>query len=138
MSDDSLPLYSNTCGKLYADKIIFASALRETAFTPAEIKGISLQRHIRSSSLFFIALPCILFFLPYFLSDEEHGLRVMLVLAGALMLLMSVYKAEKVYSLKLSLTNGRVITWQIWKGNITDAKKFIKNVRASLKHAKPV
>jgi len=57
----------------------------------------------------------------------------MLVVAGTLMLLMSVYKAEKVYSLRLSLKNGRVITWQIWKGNISDAKKFIRAVKASLR-----
>ena len=133
MTDDTQPLYSNTCGKLYADKIIFASVLKETAFSPSEIKGISLHRHIRSSSIFFMVLPCLLFLMQFYLGDEEQGMKVVLVLAGALMLLMSVYKAEKVYSVRLSLKNGKVITWQIWKGNSTDAGKFIKAVKARLK-----
>lgn len=135
MTDDTLLIYSNTCGKLYADKVIFASVLRETAFSTSEIKGVSLHRRIRSSSIFFIVLPCFLFFMPYFLGDEDQGLKIMLLLAAVLMLLISIYKAEKVYSLRLSLKNGRVITWQIWKGNIADARKFVRNVKAVLKQA---
>jgi len=71
MNDDTHLIYSNTCGKLYPDKIIFASALRETAFNPAEIKGISLHRNIRSSSIFFIVLPCFLFFMPFYLAMKS-------------------------------------------------------------------
>ncbi len=132
MNDSELPLFSNTCGKLFQDKVIFASAVRETEVKADDIKDVQLAMSISAQSLLFLLVPLPLFVMPFFLQPTEGALKVCIAAIGCIMMAMAVYKARKEYKLRLYLKNGMLIEWYVWRGNYTEAHNFVQKVRRRL------
>lgn len=124
MNDNDLPLFSNTCGKLYIDRIVFASALKETSVTPQKLKKITFNRGITIGSIVIIVLSCILFTSPLYLPQAE-----IFFIIGLLFLILSIAKAQKTYSINLYMKDGTIRTISVWKGNRKDASKFVNKVQ---------
>lgn len=125
-----MPIFSNTCGKLFADKVIFASALRETEINTKEIRNISFAGSISSSSLLFLSIPALLIVIPFvFFHESEVVLKYALTTIGVAFLIISLIKAQKNYRLKVNLKNGETITWNVWEGNLREANKFVQQVK---------
>lgn len=134
--DTDIPFFANTCGKLYPDRIIFASALRETVFKPTEIKKINLSKSVSVASILLILAPSAVFAIPLVSSHEDKWFDYMLYSLGFLMFCIAVFKAEKKYKLQVYLKNGKSVSWHIWKGNIKDVLKFINKAQTLI--GKPI
>ena len=129
-----MPIFSNTCGKLFADKVIFASALRETEIDTREIKNISFAGSVKTSSLLFLAVPATLVFIPYFFFHEsEVFMKFLVTIIGVVFFTVAIIKAQKSYRLKVNLKNGETITWNVWQGNMREANKFVEQVKSRLR-----
>lgn len=124
MNDNDLPLFSNTCGKVYIDRIVFASALKETSITPQSLKKVTFSRSIAISSIVIIILSCILFTSPLYLPQAE-----IFFIIGLMFLILSIAKAKKIYSITLYMKDGSVRTIKVWEGNRNDASKFVHKVQ---------
>ena len=124
MNDDNLPLFSNTCGKLYIDRIVFASALKETSVTPQNLKNVTFNRGITISSIVIIVLSCILFTSPLYLPQAE-----IFFVIGLAFLAISIAKAKRTYSITLYMKDGTIRTISVWEGNRKDASKFVSKVQ---------
>lgn len=134
MTNLEMPIFSNTCGKLFTDKVIFASALRETEIDTREIKNISFAGSVKTSSLLFLAVPAMLVFIPYFFFHESDVfLKFLVTVLGVAFFTIAVIKAQKSYRLKVNLKNGETITWNVWQGNMREANKFVEQVKSRLR-----
>lgn len=132
MNDSELPLFSNTCGKLFQDKVIFASAVRETEIRAEDIKDVQLATSVSAQSLLFLLVPLPLFVMPFFLQPAEGALKICIAAIGCLMMAMAVYKARREYKLRLYLKNGTLIEWYVWRGNYKEAQNFVKKLKKGL------
>lgn len=124
MNDNDLPLFSNTCGKLYIDRIVFASALKETSITPKHLKKVTFNRGVTISSIVIIVLSCILFASPLYLPQAE-----IFFIIGLAFLILSIAKVKKTYSINLHMKDGTIRTISVWEGNRKDASKFVTKVQ---------
>lgn len=124
MNDNDLPLFSNTCGKVYIDRIVFASALKETTITPQSLKKVTFSRSIAISSIVIMVLSCILFTSPLYLPQAE-----IFFIIGLMFLILSIAKAKKIYSITLYMKDGSTRTIKVWEGNRNDASKFVSKVQ---------
>jgi len=125
MKNLNLPLFGNTCGKLYDEYIVLASANRERTLPLNSVKKVTFTKSIAISSLLFMLLPGVLFILPYFLSSEDAFIKVLLYAIGSIIIAFSIFKAEQKYAVKVYTKNGSVLTVKLIKENMHDAKKFV-------------
>jgi hypothetical protein len=70
------PLFSNTCGKLFNDSIVFASSRHENDIPAEQIRKVSLKKSVTWGSLLFSTMPLILFVLPRFVKDSFIHIRM--------------------------------------------------------------
>lgn len=133
MDDTELPLFYNTCGKVFTNRIVFASVVRETEVNPCDIKNVQIIFTVSLQSIALIVVPTPLLIMPFFLHPSEKGLKLCIGVMGLLLIALAIAKTRKDYCLKLHLKDGRVITWHFWKNNLSDAQKFIENLKPLLK-----
>jgi hypothetical protein len=126
------PQFSNSCGKLFADKIIFASSDKETEIDLQNVKNAAFTSRPKFQSLVFMLLPLLLFAFPIFIHDAELFLKILFFGVGLLFLIVSVIKAQKNYTLSLYLKDGTSISINVWEGNRREAQKFADMIRAKL------
>jgi len=124
------PVFSNTCGKIYPEKIVLASAYKETAYPISNIKKLTFRRSFETTSFLFMLLPCALFILPSFLTTEEVFSKYFLYAVGTIMLVLSIVMGKKKYSLNMYLADGSQRTVRVWEENTKEAKKFIAQANA--------
>jgi hypothetical protein len=124
------PFFSNTCGKIYPEKIVLASAYKETAYPVSNIKKLTFRKSFETTSFLFMLLPCALFILPRFLNSDETFIKYFLYAVGAVMLVLSIVMGKKKYSLNIYLADGSQRTVNVWEENTKEAKKFIAQANA--------
>jgi len=125
MKNREMPLFSNTCGKLFTDDIVFASAHKENTIPLHRVKSIAFKKSVTKGSLLFIIMPLVLFGLPYFVKPDETFVKIFLYGLGALLLAVCLLKAEKKYTIRIRMHNGTFYTIRVMKENIKDAQKFV-------------
>ena len=120
-----MPLFSNSCGKIFANTIVLASANNETELSLQSIKKFSFKKSITPSSLFFIMLPLMLLVLPSFIEKDETFIASLFYIIGALLLITAIFKAEKAFSFTVYMKDGTARSVSVWEGNRSDAKQFV-------------
>lgn len=124
------PIFSNSCGKLYPNKIVLASANKETTHPLQSISKLTFRKSFETSSFLFMLLPCALFIFPRFLNSDENFIKLFLYSLGALMLVLSIVMGKKKYSLTMHLVNGTKRSVRVWEGNTKEAQKFVTQANA--------
>ncbi|MES2487805.1 MAG: hypothetical protein V4581_17895 [Bacteroidota bacterium] len=132
MTELEIPQFSNSCGKLFADKIILASSNKESLIDLNTVRNVSFTSRPAPKSLFFIALPLPLFFMPSLLNENDFFVKVMFVTVGLLLLLVSVWQVNKNYTLSLKLKDGSSTSINVWEGNRKEAQKFADRVKSQI------
>jgi hypothetical protein len=117
------PLFSNTCGKLFNDSIVFASSRHENDISAMQIRKVSLRKSVTWGSLLFSTMPLILFVLPRFVKDSF--IQVLMYSLGVLLLAICILMAEKKYTIHIRMSNGSRQKINVSNHNIKDAEKFI-------------
>ena len=132
MTTLELPQFSNSCGKVFADKIILASANKESEVPLKDIKKASFTSRPHNKSLFFIALPAMLFVFPFFSGEEDTFINIVFIALGILLMVVSITQANRKHTLNVKLASGSTIGINVWEGNLKDAKKFTSMVNSKL------
>lgn len=132
MKNSHLPLFGNTCGKLYKDYIVLASANRERTLPLNSVKKIRFSKDITITSLLFMLVPGTLFILPEFFESDDTFIKALLYATGILFFALSIFKAERSYTVKIFTNSGSVLKITLLKENMRDAKKFVLEANKQL------
>lgn len=132
MTTLEIPQFSNSCGKIFADKIILATAHKESEIALSDIRKVKFASKPQSKSLFFVALPALLFVFPFFTGDDDAFLNIVFVLFGILLMSVSLYNLNKKHSVSIKLASGSSVSINVWEGNIKEAKKFAGMVNSKI------
>jgi len=120
-----MPLFSNTCGKLYTDAVVFALVNREFILPVENIKNISLKKSINWSNLLYLAVPAAIFVLSRLVRDDDTFIKVFLYCIAFAFTVICLVKVQKKYTIRISMDNGSLKTIHVAKANYNDAQKFI-------------
>jgi hypothetical protein len=132
MKDSLLPVFGNTCGKLYDDYILLASENNERTLPLNSVKKITFKSRIALSSLLFMVLPALFFVLPQFMENEDAFIKAFIYAIGILFIGVSIFKAEKKHSVNIVTKNQSVFKVRVISENIRDAKKFTQEANKLL------
>ncbi|MXN93259.1 hypothetical protein GR160_18685 [Flavobacterium sp. Sd200] len=126
------PIFGNTCGKLYEEYIVLASANREKTLPLNSIKSIALSSSISLNSLLFMLLPLMLLLLPQLMGKEDGVIKISFYVMGCLFLVLSIIKAQRKYRIKIITSNGGALKIRVARENLKDAQKFTASVSKQL------
>jgi hypothetical protein len=130
------PQFSNSCGKIFADKIVLATAHKESEVALSDITKINFIVRPQPKSLFFAALPAMLIALPY-MTNEKDGLIIGFFIAVSLILTgVALYNLNKKYTLSVKLATGNSMSINVWQGNQKEAQKFVAIVKSKISKIK--
>ncbi|MNK24473.1 hypothetical protein D3C87_427790 [compost metagenome] len=125
MEMDMMPLFNNSCGKVFKDKVILASPNRENHIKFDNIKKLEFVTRISFNSLLWVLISCSFFFILY-LERNLEGWIYFLIFAVALgFTILSLVMVEKNYHILLRLNDGSEKKITVSKDNKKDAKKFV-------------
>lgn len=140
MKNLDVPFFSNTCGKLFSDTIIFASINCESKVHLQDIKKISFKRSVVLRSLWFIVVPLSIFGLSQLVSYDDTFVKMFMYSIASVFTLICLLKVEKKYTISTVMMDGSVKTIRVSNDNIKDAENFtnkaakcIKEYRANAK-----
>ena len=120
-----MPLFNNSCGKLFNDKIVLASAHREEEIEFKEIKKIKFGFNISLKSVMWALMPSSIFVLLYLQRAMLDGAMFILLSFVAIGIsVFSVVMAEKSYYVLIKLKGGQNVRVRVSVDNKKDAKKF--------------
>jgi hypothetical protein len=130
MATDTYPLFANSCGKIFTDRIIFASSNKESGYPLNSIRTLRFKKRYETGSIVFSFLPGILLLAPYFLGKEETLIKALFIGTGLIGVVVSLIKAKVNYTLHVLTTSGRKNAISVWEGNKNDAQKFVDKANA--------
>lgn len=136
MQIDQQPVFGNTCGKIYRDRIILATSHKESGFPFHEIKSLTFKQRFDVRGLLFACLPGALIAFPFIFKNEDTVVKVASAIIGVLGAALCIFKAQKRYSLHLETNSGRVVKVKVWHGNKKEAEKFAGKAQPLIEKAK--
>lgn len=132
MEMDMMPLFNNSCGKIFKDKVILASPNRENHIKFDNINKLEFVTRVNFKSLLWVLISSSFFFILY-LERNLEGWIYFLIFAVALgFTILSLAMVEKNYHILLRLNDGSQKKISVSKDNKKDAKKF---VAVAMKHS---
>ncbi|WP_116789861.1 hypothetical protein [Flavobacterium psychrotrophum] len=130
------PVFANTCGKIFARKVVLATSTSEKVLEMEDIRQMSFRKTTPVSGLLFAALPALLIIVAFFLPKEDTFLKVLLGILGTIGVVVSLLKAKKQHTLVVKTADGQKFTISVWEGNAKEAAKFADKVNGMLKTVK--
>lgn len=132
MEMDMMPLFNNSCGKIFKDKVILASPNRENHVKFDNIEKLEFVTRVSFKSLLWVLISSSFFFILY-LERNLEGWIYFLIFAVALgFTVLSLAMVEKNYHILLRLNDGSEKKISVSKDNKKDAKKFVS---VAMKHS---
>lgn len=135
MENLEIPLYSNSCGKIFNDRLIFASAYKENVYYTKDISHVKTRSKFGLKSVATILLPFSLLLIPYFDNNLPVFMEVVIVAMMVLFFVIALIKTDAKYYIILHLKNGQAVKIRISKNNKKEAYKFLNAINEH--HFKP-
>lgn len=125
MQIDNQPVFGNTCGKIYRDRIVLATSNKESGFPFHEIKNLTFKQKFDPRGLLFACLPGAILAFPFVFKNEDTAIRIAAGVLGFLGVALCIFKAQKRYTLHMEMNSGKMIKVNVWHGNKKEAEKFV-------------
>lgn len=122
------PLFANTCGKIFHDRIELASHRGDSTLYRDEVTGAALSSNLLKKEILFACLPLVLPALSFFLKPEETGLKVLFIVLGVGTTILMFFKGQRKHTLCIHLKNGKTRHSRVHAENIMDARKFVREI----------
>lgn len=140
MKSTDTPLFTNSCGRIFPDKIQLASYKGEATIKIKEISSLSFKTRITRNGFLFSLLPSVFIGISFFTQSSVE--KMSFLGAGILGMLLLFYKAERKHILRVYFKRGRHRDISVWSANIKDAKKYVNEankvvVASNAKKKKP-
>lgn len=124
-----VPLYFNSCGKIFDDKVIFASAYKENIFYVNDIAKVSMKTRFGFKSLISMLLPFGLLGILYLEKNLDFFVQAITVVIMLIFLVVAFVNTEAKYYIILHLKSTKNVKIKISKSNKKDAGKFVKRAQ---------
>jgi hypothetical protein len=139
MKSTDTPLFTNSCGRIFPEKIQLASYKGEATIKIKEISSLSFKTRITRNGFLFSLLPSIFVGISFFTQSAAE--KMSFLAAGILGIALLLYKAERKHILRVYFKRGRHRDISVWSANIKEARKYVneanKVVASSLKKETP-
>ena len=139
MKSTDTPLFTNSCGRIFPEKIQLASYKGEATIKIKEISSLSFKTRITRNGFLFSLLPSIFVGISFFTQSAAE--KMSFLAAGILGIALLLYKSERKHILRVYFKRGRHRDISVWSANIKEARKYVneanKVVASSLKKETP-
>lgn len=125
MEMDMSPVFNNSCGKIFNDKVILASSHRENHVRFDAIQKLEFVTKIDYKSLLWVLISSSFFLILYLERNLEAWLFVIIGLVALSFTVLSLIMVEKNYQILVHLNDGSKTRINVAKDNKKDAKKFV-------------
>jgi hypothetical protein len=126
---DEMPVFSNSCGKIYTDNVVFAFSNGEKELTMEKIKAVRFTERLTPRSLAFILLPLLVYPAIDHIKNFNGLFRVGGYVAMFGVAAMAFDYSEKEYSISVVMNDRSKMTIRVSKDNRKDAKKFVDKLK---------
>lgn len=123
MKPTDTPLFTNSCGRVFPDRIQLASYKGEATIKMKEISSLSFRTSITRNALLFALMPSVLIAASLLTSGKTE--KIAFLAAGVLGIALLLYKAERKHMLRVYYKKGRPRNISVLSANIKEAKKFV-------------
>jgi len=125
MIKQDAPLFSNNCGKIYRNKVVFAA--HKQPIDPQDIKAVSLRKSMSKGNIFFVMLPNLFFIIPFFV--HEFFEKLLFIAIGFGLVVITFFMTKRDSFIHVTLSGGKRYRFKIWYGYVREAQKFVDETR---------
>ncbi|WP_294820640.1 hypothetical protein [uncultured Flavobacterium sp.] len=129
---EDTPIFSNTCGMLFDDKVVFAFDNGEKQIPLSKITAAHFRERITNGFLMLILLPLPVYGLLDYIKNFDGLARVTGYAIAAAISGLAYYNARKIYRIALDMVSGSEFTIRVSANNRKDASKFINKLQKKL------
>lgn len=129
MTNTTNQVFTNTCGKIFRNHIIFAASNKES-YSYDEIKSISFSSQRKLSDLLFALLPSSLFLFTIFLKKDDTFLRALFIILGLAGVALTIFKAKTRYFIIVKISGEKSLT--VRAVSKREAERFIGQANTML------
>lgn len=120
-----MPVFNNSCGKIFNDKIVLASAHREDEIDLEDIKKLKFGVTTSLKTIMWTLLPSSIFVLLYMERRMlDSAMFFLLAFVSIAITVVSLVMAEKSYFVLIKMHDGFTVRIRVAVDNKKDAKKF--------------
>ncbi len=130
-----VPLYFNSCGKIFEDRLIFASAYKENIFDVSDIGKVSMRKKLGFKSVLSLLLPFGLVGILYLERDLDFIVQAITVVLTLIFFIVAFVNTEMKYYIILQLKSTKNVKIRISKSNKKDAGKFVEKAKSVIENA---
>jgi len=125
MEMDMMPLFNNSCGKIFSDKVILASPNRENHVKFESIEKLEFKTQVSFNSLLWVLISSSFFMILYLERNLDIWLYAIIGAVAFGFTVLSLIMLEKNHHIMLHLNDGSTTKINVAKDNMKDAKKFV-------------
>mgnify|MGYP006145011481 CR=1 FL=1 len=129
-----IPLYFNSCGKIFEDRLIFASAYKENIFDVSDIGKVSMRKKLGFKSVLSLLLPFGLIGILYLERDLDFIVQATTVVLTLIFFIVAFVNTEMKYYIILQLKSTKNVKIRISKNNKKDAGKFVEKAQSLIEN----
>jgi ABC-type lipoprotein release transport system permease subunit len=130
MEIDMLPLFNNSCGKIFGDKIVLASSNNENQIKSESIARLEFVGRVSLKSLFWVAISSSFFGILYLERNLDGWMYFLIFILALFFTVLSLIMVERNYHILLLMKDGTKRTISVDKSNKKDARNFVAAFRA--------
>lgn len=123
MKSTDTPLFTNSCGRVFPDRIQLASYKGEATIKMKEISSLSFRTSITRNGLLFALMPSVLIAASLLTNGKTE--KIAFLVGGVLGMALLFYKAERKHVLRIHHKKGRSRSISVYSANIKEAKKYV-------------
>lgn len=130
MTNTTQQVFTNTCGKIFRNRLVLATPKHETLLSYDEIKNISFDKKRKKGDLLVALLPAVLIVISFFLKKEESTIKLLFIILGVVGIALALFKAQARYVVIVKKTDSRSIT--VRAAGKREAEKFASQANGIL------
>jgi hypothetical protein len=118
-------IFANTCGKIYADRVIFAFEHREKVIPFTEIRKVKTGAGIKPKSFFLTLLPSSLLVFLFVIHESNTLLRTIIWFFAIFFTAVSLFTIKRTFHITIVMSGRIGLKINVSGNNKKDAKKFV-------------
>lgn len=125
MKSTDTALFTNSCGRIFADRIQLASYKGEATVQVREISHLKFKTSITRNGFLFSLLPSILIGIAVVINPVNVTERALFFLAGIIGIAALLYMAERKHIIRITYKRGAPRDISVLSANVKEAKKYV-------------
>lgn len=125
MKSTSTPLFTNSCGRVFANHIQLSSYRGETTVKVADIAAVSFKRIISRKGILLALLPSVLIVVSFFVNQQNPGEKYTFLIAGIMGMVVLFATAERKQYVHINFHKKPSKNISVKSHSIKEAKRYV-------------